>query len=266
MGATHTINSKETDPVEAIRELTGGNGVDVAIEAVGNPVTYEQAFLSRDPRRNRGARRRPEPGYEDRTAADRGVRKGRVPEVILVWGLPANEGFSPAYRPVPSGASSTWTDSSLRLSRWEMSRRRLPRWSAERFFGPSLSCDVPTVEGPQGPAASTVDIPPQPLRKRPLRWTARPSARGYRPGYAQGSLQRKKRASPGSRKRLRRPELGLNVSGVLGFRGCDRCLLQLDRDAADAALASPETIRLRRLVPPQVISTIAVPVSIASEP
>jgi S-(hydroxymethyl)mycothiol dehydrogenase len=47
-GATHTINSKRTDPVEAIRELTGGNGVDVAIEAVGNPVTYEQAFLSRD--------------------------------------------------------------------------------------------------------------------------------------------------------------------------------------------------------------------------
>ena len=47
-GATHTINSTETDPVEAIRDLTGGNGVDVAIEAVGNPVTYEQAFLSRD--------------------------------------------------------------------------------------------------------------------------------------------------------------------------------------------------------------------------
>ena len=47
-GATHTINSSGTDPVEAIRDLTGGNGVDVAIEAVGNPLTYEQAFLSRD--------------------------------------------------------------------------------------------------------------------------------------------------------------------------------------------------------------------------
>ena len=47
-GATHTINSTKTDPVEAIRELTGGNGVDVAIEAVGNPATYEQAFYSRD--------------------------------------------------------------------------------------------------------------------------------------------------------------------------------------------------------------------------
>ena len=47
-GATHTINSTNTDPVDAIRELTGGNGVDVAIEAVGNPATYEQAFFARD--------------------------------------------------------------------------------------------------------------------------------------------------------------------------------------------------------------------------
>jgi len=47
-GATHTINSTKTDPVEAIRELTGGNGVNVAIEAVGSPVTYEQAFYARD--------------------------------------------------------------------------------------------------------------------------------------------------------------------------------------------------------------------------
>src|SRR5450432_3395297 len=30
-GATHTINSRETDPVEKIRELTGGNGADVVI-------------------------------------------------------------------------------------------------------------------------------------------------------------------------------------------------------------------------------------------
>ncbi len=47
-GATHTINASSTDPVEEIRKLTGGNGVDVAIEAVGNPLTYEQAFYSRD--------------------------------------------------------------------------------------------------------------------------------------------------------------------------------------------------------------------------
>ncbi len=47
-GATHTVNSAQVDAVEAIRELTGGNGVDVAIEAIGLPQTYEQAFYARD--------------------------------------------------------------------------------------------------------------------------------------------------------------------------------------------------------------------------
>ena len=47
-GATHTINSTREDPVERIRELTDGNGVDVAIEAIGLPQTYEQAFYARD--------------------------------------------------------------------------------------------------------------------------------------------------------------------------------------------------------------------------
>ena len=47
-GATHTVNSSNEDPVEAIRAVTGGNGVDVAIEAVGLPVTYQQAFEARD--------------------------------------------------------------------------------------------------------------------------------------------------------------------------------------------------------------------------
>ena len=47
-GATHTINASQTAPVEAIRKLTGGNGVNVAIEAVGSPKTYEQAFYARD--------------------------------------------------------------------------------------------------------------------------------------------------------------------------------------------------------------------------
>ncbi|MFE9021265.1 S-(hydroxymethyl)mycothiol dehydrogenase [Streptomyces sp. NPDC007808] len=48
LGATHTVNSARTDPVEAIRELTGGFGADVVIEAVGRPETYEQAFYARD--------------------------------------------------------------------------------------------------------------------------------------------------------------------------------------------------------------------------
>ncbi|MDG4860402.1 S-(hydroxymethyl)mycothiol dehydrogenase [Streptomyces sp. T-3] len=47
-GATHTVNSRGTDPIEAVRELTGGFGVDVAIDAVGRPETYKQAFYMRD--------------------------------------------------------------------------------------------------------------------------------------------------------------------------------------------------------------------------
>jgi S-(hydroxymethyl)mycothiol dehydrogenase len=48
LGATHVVNASGTDPVEAIRELTGGNGADVVIDAVGRPETYKQAFYARD--------------------------------------------------------------------------------------------------------------------------------------------------------------------------------------------------------------------------
>ncbi|MFM7598090.1 MAG: S-(hydroxymethyl)mycothiol dehydrogenase [Actinomycetota bacterium] len=47
-GATHTVNSRTTDAVEAIREATDGFGADVVIEAIGRPDTYEQAFFARD--------------------------------------------------------------------------------------------------------------------------------------------------------------------------------------------------------------------------
>ncbi len=47
-GATHTVLASEVDPVEAIRDLTDGNGADVCIEAVGNPAVFEQAFHARD--------------------------------------------------------------------------------------------------------------------------------------------------------------------------------------------------------------------------
>ena len=48
LGATDTVNSKETDPVETIRALTDGNGADVVIDAVGRPETWKQAFYARD--------------------------------------------------------------------------------------------------------------------------------------------------------------------------------------------------------------------------
>jgi S-(hydroxymethyl)mycothiol dehydrogenase len=47
-GATDTVNASAGDPVEAIQALTGGLGVDVAIEAIGLPQTFVQAFNARD--------------------------------------------------------------------------------------------------------------------------------------------------------------------------------------------------------------------------
>ncbi|MGB0099431.1 MAG: S-(hydroxymethyl)mycothiol dehydrogenase [Nocardioides sp.] len=48
MGATHTVDSSKVDPVTAIQELTGGNGADVVVDAVGRPETWKQAFYARD--------------------------------------------------------------------------------------------------------------------------------------------------------------------------------------------------------------------------
>jgi len=47
-GATHVVDARSEDPVEAIRGYTGGFGADVCIDAVGQPRTYEQAFHARD--------------------------------------------------------------------------------------------------------------------------------------------------------------------------------------------------------------------------
>src|ERR671929_643670 len=47
-GATHTVNSRDTDAVEAVKAATGGFGADVAIDAVGHPAVFEQAFYARD--------------------------------------------------------------------------------------------------------------------------------------------------------------------------------------------------------------------------
>ncbi len=48
LGATHTVNGLTDDVVKAVQALTGGNGADVVIDAVGRPETYQQAFYARD--------------------------------------------------------------------------------------------------------------------------------------------------------------------------------------------------------------------------
>ena len=47
-GATDLVNSRASDPVDRIRDLTGGFGANVVIDAVGRPETYRQAFYARD--------------------------------------------------------------------------------------------------------------------------------------------------------------------------------------------------------------------------
>ncbi len=48
LGADYTINGKEGDMARRIRKLTGG-GADIAIEAIGNPTTIQEAFVSIHP-------------------------------------------------------------------------------------------------------------------------------------------------------------------------------------------------------------------------
>lgn len=43
LGADFTVNSSKEDPLEAVRQLTGGKGVNVAFEALGHPATFAQA-------------------------------------------------------------------------------------------------------------------------------------------------------------------------------------------------------------------------------
>lgn len=46
LGADHTIDARHEDPPSRIRELTGGDGVDLAIELVGRNTTIAQATAS----------------------------------------------------------------------------------------------------------------------------------------------------------------------------------------------------------------------------
>jgi len=44
LGADHAVDFGAVDPVDAITELTGGRGVDVAIEALGTQRTFESCL------------------------------------------------------------------------------------------------------------------------------------------------------------------------------------------------------------------------------
>ncbi|KAL3630261.1 hypothetical protein CASFOL_023245 [Castilleja foliolosa] len=45
-GATHAINALKEDAVAKIKDITGGRGVDIAVEALGRPQTFSQCVQS----------------------------------------------------------------------------------------------------------------------------------------------------------------------------------------------------------------------------
>ncbi len=105
-GATHVINSRESDPVEGIRAVTEGNGADVVIEAIGRPETYAAGVLRPGPGRYRRPGRGADSGDAHRTAAAGHLRPRRRAEVVLVRRLPAGAGLPGAHRPVPAGPAA----------------------------------------------------------------------------------------------------------------------------------------------------------------
>ena len=90
-GATHTINSANEDG-RTIRELTGGNGVDVAIEAIGLPEVYRQCFEACDLAGTVVLVGVPRPDME-LTLPFLDLSGGRSPQVELVRRLPAGRDF-----------------------------------------------------------------------------------------------------------------------------------------------------------------------------
>ena len=88
-GATHTVNSQQTDAVEAIkalhRRLRRRRG-----DRRGRPPEGLRAGLLRPrPGRTRGHGRRPDADHDDRAAGHRDLRPGRRDQVLLVRRLPA---------------------------------------------------------------------------------------------------------------------------------------------------------------------------------
>jgi aryl-alcohol dehydrogenase len=49
LGATHVVNAVDADPVEAIKEATGGVGADFSIDATGSPAVLQQAVYCTGP-------------------------------------------------------------------------------------------------------------------------------------------------------------------------------------------------------------------------
>ena len=128
----HRQQQASSDPVEAIRALTGGFGADVVVEAVGRPETYEQAFYARDLAGTVVLVGVPTPDQQVDAADDRDLRPRRRAEVQLVRRLPALAATSRCSSTSTGRAGSTSTRSCRERSASATSRPRSRRCTAAR--------------------------------------------------------------------------------------------------------------------------------------
>lgn len=112
LGADHTVNSKDTDPLEAIRDLTHGEGADAAVDCTGNADARAQmvrcvrifgsaCFVGE------GGNRHPEcqPGRHQEAADDLrilDVQRGDARGVRQVRRRPAGTSGPPDHPPLPT--------------------------------------------------------------------------------------------------------------------------------------------------------------------
>ena len=114
-GATDTVDARSEDVVARLRELTGGFGPDVVIDAVGRPETFRQAFDARD-------------------LAGTAVLVG-VPNPTMTWEIPLIEIFGHGGQ-----VKSSWygdclpeRDFPLLIDLWQQGRFALDRFISERI-------------------------------------------------------------------------------------------------------------------------------------
>ncbi|WP_278260141.1 zinc-binding dehydrogenase [Nocardioides convexus] len=156
LGATHTVDSSATDPVEEIKRICaetydGAEGADVVVEAVGRPETWKQAFYARDLAGTVVLVGVPTPDM-------------KVPDLPLIdvfgrgGALKSRPGTATACPAATSRCSSTctargsstWTPSSPRRSAWVTWRRRSSGCTAATSCARSWSSDGrPAARGPR---------------------------------------------------------------------------------------------------------------------
>ena len=140
-GATHVVNSRETDPVDGIKELTGGFGADVVINAVGRPETYRQAFYARDLAGTVVLVGVPTPEMRlELPLLDVFGRGGALKASWYGDCLPSRDFPMLVDLHLPAGCR--WRSSCRRRSRSTASRRHLPRWDAVRCCAASSCSDT----------------------------------------------------------------------------------------------------------------------------